>query len=63
MTNEQEIRAKALELAMLSFSVYHDGLFERFSDEGVSKIPPLIKQRAKAIEEYLRQCPPDENQV
>jgi hypothetical protein len=63
MTNEQEIRAKALELAMLSFSVHHDSLFERFTEDGVSKIPPLIEQRAKAIEKYLRRQPRDKSQA
>jgi hypothetical protein len=58
MTDRQTIRAKALELAMLSFSVHHDGLFERMTNPGTSAIPPLLAQRAAAIEDYIKRSDP-----
>ena len=56
MTEEQEIRAKALELALLSFATKYDPVFERYKDDNL--IPSAIRQRAKIIEEYIKNPSP-----
>jgi len=58
MTEKQEIRAKAIELALLSFHTNISGMFERLSEEGESDIPRLVRQRATAIEDFIRDSSP-----
>jgi hypothetical protein len=57
--DNREIRAKALEIAMLSFSVPNNGMFERLKEDGSSEIPKLIEQRSLAIEKFILQARPE----